>query len=142
MTATTGLLALADEPFVSLTTFRRNGDPVATPVWVARDDDALVVITAATSGKVKRARRDPRVVLRPCDRRGNVAPDAPEAEGRAAIVTGADAQAGPRRALASKYGVQWRLVSVLGLVGQVGRLLGRDPGERVIVRLTDPSPLR
>jgi uncharacterized protein len=136
VTATTGVLALADEPFVSLTTFRRNGEPVATPVWVAREGDALVVITGATSGKVKRARREPRVVLRPCDRRGNVAPDAPSVEGRAEIVRDAGAQAGSRKALASKYGFQWRLVSVLGLVGQVGRLLGRDPGERVILRLT------
>ncbi len=138
MSAPTDLSALGDEPFVSLTTYRRNGDAVSTPVWVARDgDDAsvLVVITGGASGKVKRVRRDPRVVLRPCDRRGTVAPDAPSAEGRAEVVDDPDAQAGPRRALAAKYGWEWRLVTVLGLVGRVAQLLGRAPGERVILRL-------
>ena len=64
---------MADHRFVSLTTFRRSGTPVATPVWIARDGDALVVTTIVDSGKVKRARRDPRVELQPCTRRGTVA---------------------------------------------------------------------
>ncbi|MDT7579905.1 MAG: uncharacterized protein QOK35_1169, partial [Pseudonocardiales bacterium] len=48
------LAEMADEQFVSLSTFRRSGAPVATPVWIARDGDALVVTTIADSGKVKR----------------------------------------------------------------------------------------
>ncbi|GAA4886315.1 PPOX class F420-dependent oxidoreductase [Actinomycetospora straminea] len=137
MSATTGVTALGDEPFLSLTTHRRDGTPVPTAVWVARDGDSLVVITSATSGKVKRLRRDPRIVLRPCDRAGTVAPDAPTAEGRAEIVDDPAAQAGPRRALAAKYGLQYRLISVLGLVGRLRALVGRAPGERVILRLRD-----
>ncbi|MEJ2865701.1 PPOX class F420-dependent oxidoreductase [Actinomycetospora flava] len=137
MSAPTDVSALGDEEFVSLTTYRRSGEPVPTPVWVARDGDALVVITAATSGKVKRARREPRVVLRPCDRRGTVAPDAPTVEGRAEIVADPAAQEGPRRALAAKYGWQYRAIGLFALVGSVARLLGRDPGERIILRLTD-----
>ena len=61
------------QEFVSLITFRRTGAPVATPVWIAPDGDALVVTTPVESGKVKRLRRDPRVELRPCSRRGKVA---------------------------------------------------------------------
>lgn len=135
MTAPPDLSALGDESFVSLTTFRRTGDPVATPVWVARDeagDGTLVVTTPASSGKVKRLRRDPRVVLRPCDRRGTVAPGAPAVEGRADIVEDPDAQAGPLRALAAKYGWEYRLI---GLVGRVARLLGRGSRDQVILRL-------
>ncbi|MDD7937921.1 PPOX class F420-dependent oxidoreductase [Actinomycetospora lutea] len=136
MSAPTDVTALGNREFVSLTTFRRTGEPVPTPVWVARDGDALVVITSAASGKVKRSRRDPRVVLRPCDRRGTVAPDAPSVEGRAEVVTDAAAQEGPRRALAAKYGLQWRLVNLMGLVGRLAELVGRGPGaERVILRL-------
>ncbi|HSK58696.1 MAG TPA: pyridoxamine 5'-phosphate oxidase family protein [Actinomycetospora sp.] len=63
MSAPPDLAALGDESFVSLTTSRRTGDAVATPVWVARDDAAdgtLVVTTPASSGKVERLRRDPR----------------------------------------------------------------------------------
>ena len=64
----TSLLRLADERFVSLTTFRRSGQPVSTPVWVGRDGDALVVLTPSGSGKVKRLRADPRVEVQACGR--------------------------------------------------------------------------
>ncbi|MDT0352926.1 PNPOx family protein [Pseudonocardia charpentierae] len=40
---------VAGERFVSLTTFRRDGTPVATPVWIARDGDALVVTRRRTA---------------------------------------------------------------------------------------------
>ena len=59
----TPLLALAEHRFVSLTTFRRSGTPVSTPVWVGRHGDGLVVLTPVGSGKVTRLRSDPRVVL-------------------------------------------------------------------------------
>ncbi|MFC5142637.1 PPOX class F420-dependent oxidoreductase [Actinomycetospora rhizophila] len=137
MSAPTDVTALGDEEFVSLTTFRRSGEPVPTAVWAARDGDSLVVITSATSGKVKRIRRDPRIVLRPCDQRGTVTPGAPTAEGRAEIVADAAAQEGPRRALAAKYGVRFRVVDLMALAGKVARLLGRAPGERIILRLRD-----
>lgn len=79
---------LADEKFVSLTTFRKNGVGVPTPVWVGRDGDALVVTTPVGSGKVKRLRRNPTVELRPCSRRGTVEDDAPTVIAVAEIVEG------------------------------------------------------
>ena len=66
------LLALAEQRFVLLTTYRRSGEAVSTPVWVAREGDALVVLTPARSGKAKRLRRDPRVQVQPCGRFGKV----------------------------------------------------------------------
>ena len=63
---------LGDERFVSLTTFRKSGEPVSTPVWVGRDGDALIVTTPETSGKVKRIRNSQRVEVRPCNRMGRV----------------------------------------------------------------------
>lgn len=68
------LIALADESYVALTTFRRSGDPVTTPVWVIADPagDGLVVMTIDGSGKVKRLRNDPRVTLQACGRFGLV----------------------------------------------------------------------
>ena len=67
---------LADEEFISLTTFRKSGVGVPTTVWVGRDGDALLVTTPRGSGKVKRLRRDPRVELSPSSRLGNVDDDA------------------------------------------------------------------
>lgn len=65
-------VALGDEQFVSLTTFRRSGEPVSAPVWIGRDGDALIVTTPEASGKVKRLRNNPRVELCPCSRMGHV----------------------------------------------------------------------
>lgn len=122
------LAEMADEQFVSLSTFRRSGAPVATPVWIARDGDALVVTTVADSGKVKRLRNDPRVELRPSNRRGVVAEGAPVATGVAAVVA-PDERA--TAALRRKYGLQYRLIT------GVERVLARGKRERVILRITD-----
>ena len=84
----TAFTALGDERFVSLTTFRRSGEPVSTPVWVARDGDALVVTTPEDSGKVKRLRHTTRVELRPCNRMGRVKDGVPPVAGRADIADG------------------------------------------------------
>ena len=61
---------LPDAEYVSLTTYRRSGDPVATPVWAARDAERLVVLTRTDSGKVKRLRHTSRVTVAPCTARG------------------------------------------------------------------------
>ena len=53
------LAGLADERFVSLTTFRRTGEPVSTPVWIAANGTDLIVTTPKESGKVKRRRTIP-----------------------------------------------------------------------------------
>jgi len=66
----TPLDILAAGKYLSLTTFRADGTAVATPVWLARDGEALVVITAADSGKAKRLRRSSRTLVAPCDVRG------------------------------------------------------------------------
>ena len=124
---TSTLAEMADEQFVSLTTFRRSGVPVATVVWIARDGDALVVTTVADSGKVKRLRNDPRVELRPSNRRGAVADDAPVATGVAAVVP-PDERA--TAALRRKYGLQYRIIT------SFERLLARGRQERVILQIT------
>jgi PPOX class probable F420-dependent enzyme len=127
MSVPTTLAGMADQRFVSLTTFRRDGTPVATPVWIARDGDALVVTTPAASGKVKRLRRDARVELRPCSRRGAVPDDAVPVAGTAEVGPVSEAAVG---ALRRKYGLEYRLV--LG----VERVFARGPRERVILRIT------
>jgi PPOX class probable F420-dependent enzyme len=126
------LRAAGRRRYVSLTTFRRTGAPVATAVWVAPSDGALVVITGSATGKAKRLRHDPRVELRECDVRGRVRPGAPVALGRAEIVTDPGEQerllAGHRR----KYGLQYRLYR--GVMGLLERHDG--PGD-VVLRITD-----
>jgi uncharacterized protein len=62
---------LTDHTFVNLTTFRKNGSPVSTPVTFAQYNGRLYVITGATTGKIKRLRHTSRVELGPCDSKGN-----------------------------------------------------------------------
>lgn len=56
--------------YVQLTTFRKDGTPVATPLWAALDGDKLVMWTVTDSWKVKRIRRNPEVLVQACDARG------------------------------------------------------------------------
>jgi PPOX class probable F420-dependent enzyme len=63
------------EPFTStknllLTTFRKDGTPVATPVWFVIDDDELHTTTLEDAGKLKRIRNNPRVTVAACTVRG------------------------------------------------------------------------
>jgi PPOX class probable F420-dependent enzyme len=110
----TTLAELGEEEFVSLTTYRRSGTPVSVPVWIApaRDgSDALLVTTTARSGKVKRLRHDPRVNLRPCDRRGAVPEAAPTVAGVAEILSGAEDVRRLREVIRAKYGERMKVIA-------------------------------
>jgi Pyridoxamine 5'-phosphate oxidase len=58
--------------YLSLTSFRRDGTGVATPVWFVEADGRLLVETDAGSYKVWRIRRDPRVTIAPCSATGRL----------------------------------------------------------------------
>jgi uncharacterized protein len=80
-----GFEALRGHKYALLTTFRRSGDPVPTPVWFGVDRDGRAYFhSEARLGKVKRIRNDPHVRLAPCNLRGR--PVGPAAEGRARVL--------------------------------------------------------
>src|SRR2546428_3007116 len=58
--------------YMALSTFRRSGAEVATPVWFAEAGGRLYVFTAGDSGKVKRLRPSSRARVAPSDARGRV----------------------------------------------------------------------
>src|SRR5512133_3512710 len=58
--------------YLSLTSFRRDGTRVATPGWFVEADGRLLVETDASSHKVRRIRRDPRVTIAPCTATGRL----------------------------------------------------------------------
>jgi uncharacterized protein len=64
--------AIRDQKYLSLTTFRKNGEGVATPVWFGEDSDRLYVMTRSDMGKAKRIRNNTRVSVAPCTIRGKV----------------------------------------------------------------------
>ena len=58
--------------YISLETFKKNGQGVPTPVWFVLHDDRLYAYTDADSWKVKRIRNNPRVRVAVCNMRGTV----------------------------------------------------------------------
>ena len=112
MAAATPLDTLGSAKYVSLTTFRADGTPVATPVWVVRDGDVLRILTDPTSAKVRRLRTDSRIRLSPCDMRGRVAEGALVAEGTATL----EDEQGTVRTMAmieKRYGLMGRILGWL-----------------------------
>jgi PPOX class probable F420-dependent enzyme len=63
--------ALSGSKYMLLTTFRRDGRPVATPVHVVARTDAVFFRTWDVSGKAKRLRHTPTVEVAPCSSRGH-----------------------------------------------------------------------
>ncbi|RVW03711.1 PPOX class F420-dependent oxidoreductase [Rhodococcus spongiicola] len=88
--------------YVLLTTFRKDGSAVPTPLWAAMDGDRMLMWTVTDSWKVKRIRRASRVTVGACDFRGN--PKGPQIEATAAVLDDAGTEHA-RDAIARKYGV-------------------------------------
>jgi PPOX class probable F420-dependent enzyme len=124
--------------YVSLTTFRKDGTPVATPVWIVEDDGLLFVWTGIRSGKARRIRNDPHVTIAACDYRGRT--DGSVAHSAVARVVPRDDLPGVWALMRSKYG--WQLRGSL-LSGRLNARLRRrpiDPSSQVFLELTlEPS---
>ncbi|MFD7406169.1 PPOX class F420-dependent oxidoreductase [Streptomyces sp. NPDC059866] len=112
--------------YLLITSYRRNGTPVPTPVWVVADGDALGVWTVADSWKVKRIRNRSDVLVGPCDLRGNPTGEQVPAT---AEITDPATTARYRQLIARKYGVVGRLTLL-------GSRLRRGPNGTVGIRVT------
>ncbi len=120
------LAALGEQKYVLLTTFRRTGAAVPTPVWVVpfTDGHHLAVITTIGTGKCKRLAHTPRVLLAPCDQRGN--------RRGADLAAVAVVETGPtavrvQQLVRTKYGLLARAIQL------VGRVRGRDDAAAVLI---------
>ncbi|TGN76520.1 PPOX class F420-dependent oxidoreductase [Streptomyces bauhiniae] len=116
---------------ISLTTYRKNGAPVATPVWLAPDGERLVVWTDPASGKVKRLRHTAHVTLSVSDSRGRVPHDAPRHQATAQLLGVTESRAA-RRALARRY-------LLVRLTDLATRLLPRTARPGIALAITFPS---
>jgi uncharacterized protein len=114
--ATTGPPALADERYINLETFKKDGNGVKTPVWCAGLDGKIVVLTDGTSYKVKRLQRNPKVRVAPCDVRGNVR--GAWVDGECRILDDPAHAQRVHRALTDKYGWQMWLLDLGATIGR------------------------
>ncbi len=118
-TTTRAFTNLDGHQFMSLTTYRKTGQAVPTPVWFVADEGKLYVMTMGDSGKAKRIRNNGMVVTAPCKANGEVLGES--AEGRARLLS---AEEGKRAngLLNRKYGVMKRLFDLMHVVrGQVNQ---------------------
>ena len=100
------LAALEGHKYVLVTTFKRSGEPVATPLWFGLDGGRLYFRTYADAVKLKRIRNNSRVVVGPCDFRGEPKGEMIEAEAR---VLGVEEKDRADRVIQSNYGLLRRL---------------------------------
>lgn len=127
-----GLVDLGEERYVSVTTFKRDGTPVSTPVWVAGDDGRLLIHTGADSWKVRRIRRDNHVRVAGCSVNGKVHGEV--FDGEATILTDTSRV----QALeARKYGLVYRLFRRFNAMN---RRLRRKPDEQSVTIAVVPAP--
>jgi uncharacterized protein len=92
------------EKVISLETYRRNGEPVRTPVWFLEENGILYVHTDHSTGKVKRIRRNPKVRLAPSHFRGK--PKAEYVDAQAELETSPATVEEYHSKIYKKYGLQ------------------------------------
>ncbi|MCC6613715.1 MAG: pyridoxamine 5'-phosphate oxidase family protein [Anaerolineae bacterium] len=74
---------LVNERFINLTTFRKNGAPVATPVTKLKlHEGKIYVVTGGTTGKMKRLRHTTRAQVAACKGNGQLTGATMDAEVR------------------------------------------------------------
>lgn len=115
------LEALFPGRYLSVTSFKRDGTGVATPVWFVSDGRRLLALTDVHSGKVRRIRRNPDVVVAPCRPDGKLrgAPVPASAE----VLTAIPELERVQRLLRDRYKLSYRLVMLAYRLGR--RLRGK-----------------
>lgn len=127
-----------DGKYVSITSFKRDGTGVATPVWFIEEAGRLLVHTGAESFKVKRIRRNPAVTVAPCGPTGKLRGE--PVPGRAELLPDAEV-ARVEKLLIRKYWLTGWLLTVGRLVrGWFGR--GRVRARNTVLAITLDEALR
>lgn len=132
-------MSIGEHRYVSFTTFKRDGSPVALPVWIAPLGEGRVGFTTSPeSFKAKRLARDPRVELRPCDMRGNVPDGAEVVTGTGVVVTEGDELRWVQAAIRRSYGLQYQALVWGSALKRLLRL-HQPPEAAVVITLDQPD---
>lgn len=102
---------LTGEKYISLETYRKDGQGVRTPVWFVEEDkgeggSVVYVRTSDDTGKYKRVRNNPSVQIAPCDMRGGV--KGKWIKGKARIVS-EEEKLRAFKMLEKKYGMMYKM---------------------------------
>ena len=118
--------------YLSITSFKRDGTGVATPVWFVQEDGRLLVHTDANSYKVKRIRRNPEVTVAPCTATGRLLADPVRA--RAELLPDAELSR-VERLMACKYRIDLVFIKPIRSL-QAALRPGRHHAKPVILAIT------
>ncbi len=127
---------LAEHRFANLYTYRKTGEAVPTPVWFVMLDNTLYIGTSIHSGKAKRIRNFPQVILEPSDAQGK--PLGAQVAGLARIVSDGDEIRRAQAALGKRYGVWKDVIDTAYLV--TGVLRGRKEYPAIIAVVPADAP--
>jgi PPOX class probable F420-dependent enzyme len=119
--------------YLRVTTFRRDGTPVATPVWFVQEGDRLLIRTGGRSGKVKRIRNNPSVMVAEASSTGRA--KAPPIPARAEVLPDTE-MAHVGELMAQKYRMD--RIFILPIYNLIQRLRhrGSPSGEEVVLAIT------
>jgi len=102
---------LGEPKYLLLTTSKKDGTTVSTPVWCVREGDSLLVVTQSDSGKVKRVRNNSDVLVGPCDMRGR--PRGPQVPAHVVLLN-AEGTSHAADLIKHRYGLMGRLFMARG----------------------------
>ena len=107
--------AIRAAKYISFVSTRKNGTPIATPVWVAPlphiGPNVFGFTIDANAGKAKRLAHTNTVTVQPCDIRGRIVEGSPIVSGTAVVISGVEAET-VRDAVAHKYGFTYTVFSI------------------------------
>ena len=110
--STTDLSTVRSNQYISLTTFKRDGTAIATPVWFAEQGGKLYIYTDKEAGKVKRIRNNQQVTLAACSHFGKL--KGPMIQAKARILRDATEEKMAHSLIARKYHIMFAAFSGLG----------------------------
>ncbi|HLY50187.1 MAG TPA: PPOX class F420-dependent oxidoreductase [Solirubrobacteraceae bacterium] len=96
--------------YLSVTSFKRDGTAVATPVWFVSDGERLFAFTDLRSAKVRRIHHNPHVLVASCRPDGKLRREPVSAH--AEVLTEAADLERVQRLLLERYKISYRVVMV------------------------------
>lgn len=95
--------------YIAFVSFRKDGTPVSTAVWVVPFEDGYAFTTDSESWKIKRILRNPLVTVQVCNVRGKVKSGSSVHSGKAQVLDDEGVRA-VRALVRQKYSIMYRLL--------------------------------
>lgn len=123
------MIDLDSARYVALTTFKKDGTPVATPVWITGSNGTYAFTTGDNAWKSKRLNNNPKVTVQVSDFRGRVKPNTRVYTGTGRVDPSAEGIAAVEKELTKKYSWQFKLTQLTDVIKDK---IGKAVKQRVV----------